>query len=1240
MLAKKESDVLEVLTMMETALKTESNVDLNELRELATARARECQQLKDSLNELQSEHQGLWKTHKRAVEQHHKELEQARLHAQQLECLLQELRSNTNSRRAEDDAAVQEKQAVLRTLIEKYKTTTAALSRERDELKERGIALKHQLTQLQAELQKVTAQLRKCEAEGDANKASLREALAKWRTAEEQWDVERRSLSGTVANLQHVDAMVRERLGALEKRRQEMQQLAASDASARAQMLEQEVMQVTLQRQAAELEWGNEKGAMLATNAQLKATAETNAIELQSLQRKLEAASSTSAAQLAQAAAEWASERLQLADAAACARVQLFAQADRAHFRELLDKLQLSAEASAFFKEFAADPDKLGAQATGEAARRLELAQTERQRYKDAADAYVMQACQLRGQLQQLGFRVEAEKAGEAEGLAFAIQAVKDLAAGRDQLRGMLLQLGFIPTGSNDTEEFALRTVKDLAAGRDQLRGMLLQLGFIPTGSNDTEEFALRTVKDLAAGRETYALQAGQLRCLLQQLGFKPSDKDAEGLAFALQAVKELAASRQAAEQKVAQSEAEVARLASVQAAKMQEQQAEMQAKNSALGADLQMLRDKLAQVEEQKSRLSQQSDGLHAQQADATSRAAALQTQRDELTSQTARLQTELRILQEKAACLQSEKDQLQEQSAALQKQKDDSQAQVASAQKQTDEVAGQRAKLEEELRVQIVTLESQRDQLRRQLAYLQSELDVVQAKAVSLQSEKETLQSDKVTLQKDMGELQSKTSSLQSERDTLQEQVASLQKLLDELQVKVATLQTEKDTLQSKADTLQSEKDDLQAKATALQSDKDLLQEKTASLQSDNDAAKAQSASLQSERDTLQKQKDELQVQASSLQSERDGLQVERSQNGALAEQRAALTVQCEALRQQMEEVRREAMRTAEQQLAAVANLPLDAAAALATEAIQITGREGPEQLRQNLIKAAHIVDVIKSALAEQQYLYIGKLHEVEDLQKSSKQMQQEAGSVRVENEKLKQGNEELKRLCTIADSHEQVYNERLKLLDDLMELARRTVHEKRLEEKPKGVDLHIHHKREQIHQLDEDLRVHKVNCALLTTEIVRLNKELELKTGDLDRLAQFSSRETLGRNLVPAPNVSQTYMSTGLGAMLGELLDDSGGAINTSWLPAVPAWMKESAAKSQNREVAYLQEQLEQVKRWYFNALARAVKLQGSVLGWYCNVDIEELYKEAHDTVPLEKWPVWLTTTIHAKRQDMKV
>jgi hypothetical protein len=63
----------------------------------------------------------------------------------------------------------------------------------------------------------------------------------------------------------------------------------------------------------------------------------------------------------------------------------------------------------------------------------------------------------------------------------------------------------------------------------------------------------------------------------------------------------------------------------------------------------------------------------------------------------------------------------------------------------------------------------------------------------------------------------------------------------------------------------------------------------------------------------------------------------------------------------------------------------------------------------------------------------------------------------------------------------------------------------------------------------------------------------------------------------------------------------------------------------------------EQYENLKEQYFRSLAVGVKLQGTMIGWYCNADMGLLYEEVlNQNVELNEWPSWITEQIKKRSQ----
>ena len=63
------------------------------------------------------------------------------------------------------------------------------------------------------------------------------------------------------------------------------------------------------------------------------------------------------------------------------------------------------------------------------------------------------------------------------------------------------------------------------------------------------------------------------------------------------------------------------------------------------------------------------------------------------------------------------------------------------------------------------------------------------------------------------------------------------------------------------------------------------------------------------------------------------------------------------------------------------------------------------------------------------------------------------------------------------------------------------------------------------------------------------------------------------------------------------------------------------------------------MEDLRRKYFFSVGRGVKLQGSLLGWYTNADMDTLYEQCtRDKVDIEQWPKWITSAIESTKQLM--
>jgi len=63
----------------------------------------------------------------------------------------------------------------------------------------------------------------------------------------------------------------------------------------------------------------------------------------------------------------------------------------------------------------------------------------------------------------------------------------------------------------------------------------------------------------------------------------------------------------------------------------------------------------------------------------------------------------------------------------------------------------------------------------------------------------------------------------------------------------------------------------------------------------------------------------------------------------------------------------------------------------------------------------------------------------------------------------------------------------------------------------------------------------------------------------------------------------------------------------------------------------------DQFDLLKERYFITFARGVKMQGTMLGWYCNIDIQSLYEQAiAENRPLDDWPNWITQQMQQQKE----
>jgi len=63
----------------------------------------------------------------------------------------------------------------------------------------------------------------------------------------------------------------------------------------------------------------------------------------------------------------------------------------------------------------------------------------------------------------------------------------------------------------------------------------------------------------------------------------------------------------------------------------------------------------------------------------------------------------------------------------------------------------------------------------------------------------------------------------------------------------------------------------------------------------------------------------------------------------------------------------------------------------------------------------------------------------------------------------------------------------------------------------------------------------------------------------------------------------------------------------------------------------------EELAEVKRSYFFSLGVGMKLNLSIQGKPCNINVAQLFEEANSTVPFRLWNAWLTSKIQQSTQE---
>ncbi|KAH3764668.1 hypothetical protein Pelo_3441 [Pelomyxa schiedti] len=128
-----------------------------------------------------------------------------------------------------------------------------------------------------------------------------------------------------------------------------------------------------------------------------------------------------------------------------------------------------------------------------------------------------------------------------------------------------------------------------------------------------------------------------------------------------------------------------------------------------------------------------------------------------------------------------------------------------------------------------------------------------------------------------------------------------------------------------------------------------------------------------------------------------------------------------------------------------------------------------------------------------------------------------------------------------------------------------------------------------------ISQKLSAYQAHSSMLASELKRLETELNIKDGHIKKLIKD--------------------------------LEDCKRLVLTKQQSEVP----------QSNDLLRLQ--LEEVKKRYFVSLARAVKMQGALLGWYANVDVDFLYEQAQQqNVDLDKWPGWITAVVESSKQMM--
>ncbi|KAH3744005.1 hypothetical protein Pelo_14595 [Pelomyxa schiedti] len=184
------------------------------------------------------------------------------------------------------------------------------------------------------------------------------------------------------------------------------------------------------------------------------------------------------------------------------------------------------------------------------------------------------------------------------------------------------------------------------------------------------------------------------------------------------------------------------------------------------------------------------------------------------------------------------------------------------------------------------------------------------------------------------------------------------------------------------------------------------------------------------------------------------------------------------------------------------------------------------------------------------------------------------------------LKQENEALTRRCALA---EEELSTRIKKIDDTLEAAQSFL-------SGKTSKLLVAKLEASKNPFAEEISAYKSHSSMLMVEMNRLQNEVKLKDAQLSRLRKdLDSR--------PAKSSHTTTSTTS------------------------------AAAPAPDPRIA----ELEELKSRYFLTLGRSIKLQGSLLGWYSNVDLDELYETVlRDNIPLDKWPAWVTEQVQRAKQ----